>query len=692
MKYIEQNGNIFKEISPGKFEHVPRKVEQDGNVFTFNTKTKRYDFEMPQVSSEKADEYDIDKGLRASRVGLERAMTLYTRPTIAGVGSALGSFVGELEQGKTLGEAIREGGKSFTQGREEAILEQERLAKERPIESGIGELAGNIITSPLMPVKSLASALKLGAITGLGQAAGEATTKEEALSNIGTNLLAGAASFGIAKGLEKSFEKIIKSKDIPTIPKWKEEGYTFKYFPADIEGGDFKIVAFSKNNEPVGVARIRDYGDHIEHVPTKQLDVDIDHRRKGLASEMYRIAEEKSGKILKPSESMTEDAKKLWDNRKNNFGIKTKKGESYLDILMPEKVLSKIASTTTGIPDQDIITYAKNVDEINSMIKKFDGNIDVASDEAKIQLNNAIQKTRSNLNASISKALESAPEGKYVPINSIIEDINKVKGQINKKLNPEKIRSINDIISRVSSLKNKRGNVSVKELNDIKQFLQEEASDSFIKNGQIFPKDKDVARAARAGYSNAREFLNNLDNTIKEANNQLHQLHVLQDNLNKNILAVGKPSASLLAAGSKENIRARNQLELIGKITGTKPVEMVEKISAMKSFADTKILPQGAQTGYSLGRIATGAGIGGAIALAADGNPSTGAAIGAAMTGPTALKTLINSGSVSKKAIERALIQLNKPAVQSVIIRQAGTQEQGDAKIEAIRRRLMTAK
>jgi hypothetical protein len=576
MKYVEQDGNIFKEVESGKFEYVPKKVEQDGSIFQFNPKTKEYDHigEMPKEQYKPAPE-DFPHALR---VGFEQAGSLYTRPTIAGAGGALGAFVGNLQAGKGLKESYQLGKEAFSQARDEAIAEQEDVGRKSPTGKFIGELAGNIVTAPLMPIKSIASALKVSAITGAGQAIGEAQDASDALKMVGANLAAGAGVYGIGKGIGKVVEKTID-----------------------------KVTPF-----------------------------------------------------------------------------------------IPEKILAKIGSTTTGIPEKDIITYAKNVDEINNLIKKTSGNVDVASDEVKAQLQKAIQKTRIDLGNSIGEAIKDAPDYKFIPVDGIVAKLNKVKNTIDKDLEPELVNEIDTYLSKVvkkgadkSDIQGMVGTkfVSIKELNDIKAFLQKNSQDAFIKNGSIFPKDKDVARAAREGYMEAKNIIDSIVPSVKEANQQLHQLHVLESNINKNILATGKPAGAFLSAAAQENIRGRNQLELLGKITGYDVLKDAEKVSAMRSFADTKFLPQGAQTGYSLGRIGVGAGLGAAVAEAGGEDYKTGAVIGAALTGPTALKALINSGNITGKTINQSINMIQNPTVQSVISRQTGTQLT-KPDISAIERRL----
>lgn len=577
MRYVEQDGNIFKEVSKGKFEYVPRKVEQDGNIFQFNLKTKDYDFvgtaqpvKMEATPSPEATVIHSD-AYRAARVAFEKAGSAYTRPTVAGVGAAVGGFTGALQSGSKLLDAIKTGKESFQQARDEAILEQEELAKKYPIPSGVAEIAGNIATAPLMAAKGLAGALKVGAATGVGQAVGEATTSEEAMSKIGQNLVAGAVTHGLFKGAEATYEK---AKDT-------------------------------------------------------------------------------------------------------------------IKVLIPEKFLAKVASTTSGIPQKDIETYAKNVDEINGMIKEFGGDTALASDEVKIRLKNAIAKARTELGEGIGTTLKELPDDKVFPTKPIIEKLNEVKGQLNQFTKEAERAQIDEFINMVKKVAGNKKNISIQDVNVIKQYLQDSSSKSFVKNGAIFPPDRDVARAARAGYFQAKSILDDVSPVIKEANQQLHQMHVLEESMNKNLIAAGKPEASLLAAGAAENSRNANVLKQLGELTGTEPLKEAQKVSAMRSFADTQLLPQGERTGYVAARILGGAGLGAGIAEISGGDWKTGGLIGAAATGPSALKAFINATNISGKAINKAVQQLENPNVRSVVIRELGTAgSAGQDKLESMKKRL----
>lgn len=114
---------------------------------------------------------------------------------------------------------------------------------------------------------------------------------------------------------------------------WKSEEYDFEHevspqehiVPSDYDPKKhaFTIVA-SKNGQTAATAHFSHAGQHI--VPD-QTDVEPGHRRKGLASEIYRQAEHLAGKKIKPSTDQTSDAKALWSQPSRPFG----KSESELE-------------------------------------------------------------------------------------------------------------------------------------------------------------------------------------------------------------------------------------------------------------------------------------------------------------------------------------------------------------------------
>lgn len=106
---------------------------------------------------------------------------------------------------------------------------------------------------------------------------------------------------------------------------WNKEGYKLKL--EDNQDGFFKVLSFSAEDNLVGQATFK-YSTTMsgwsEIIPDKShlevctVEINADHRRKGIASAMYDLVEEHTGaKILNGigTISQTDDAKKFWTNR-----------------------------------------------------------------------------------------------------------------------------------------------------------------------------------------------------------------------------------------------------------------------------------------------------------------------------------------------------------------------------------------
>jgi ribosomal protein S18 acetylase RimI-like enzyme len=101
---------------------------------------------------------------------------------------------------------------------------------------------------------------------------------------------------------------------------WKKEGYNISVHPYSDED-HLRIVAHDNDGNLVGQV---DFS-HDHEYPNILVDnakVDKEHRRKGLASAMYSLAEKHSGKKIKQilgDENQTEDARNLWSQPNRPF-------------------------------------------------------------------------------------------------------------------------------------------------------------------------------------------------------------------------------------------------------------------------------------------------------------------------------------------------------------------------------------
>ncbi|MEZ0392074.1 MAG: hypothetical protein ACAH59_07670, partial [Pseudobdellovibrionaceae bacterium] len=152
---------------------------------------------------EEADKMPRDQ---AARIGLERGVSLGFRPAIQGAAGGLGAFIGNMEKdvpGEGLAERIQRSIKTvpsaYEETRKESVAEEARAVKDRPGYVMAGDLAGNVLTSPLIAAKGLRGALALGGAQGVGRAVSEAESLPEAAVKFGEGLGYGAGGFAAAK-------------------------------------------------------------------------------------------------------------------------------------------------------------------------------------------------------------------------------------------------------------------------------------------------------------------------------------------------------------------------------------------------------------------------------------------------------------------------------------------------------------
>jgi oligoribonuclease (3'-5' exoribonuclease)/8-oxo-dGTP pyrophosphatase MutT (NUDIX family) len=100
---------------------------------------------------------------------------------------------------------------------------------------------------------------------------------------------------------------------------WKKEGYTIKGIFQDNSDPTslISVYAYSPSGEVIGSVRFDNSG--VELHPS-ELEINKEHRRKGLASAMYAYAEKVTGAKVVPGEDQSSDAKKLWNQPNRSFG------------------------------------------------------------------------------------------------------------------------------------------------------------------------------------------------------------------------------------------------------------------------------------------------------------------------------------------------------------------------------------
>jgi hypothetical protein len=340
------------------------------------------------------------------------------------------------------------------------------------------------------------------------------------------------------------------------------------------------------------------------------------------------------------------------------LGLVAKTGPGKAAIETGKKALSKTGEALTGVPEKVLRTYAKYADEIKDLGKRASGDMQLAADEVKRNFMTQIQATRQSLNRAIEGGLTEYAE-KSVDSKPVLSALDKVKSRIDADLQPEMRAEIDDIAGIISRKIKPDGSMSLPDANAVKQFLQDAAAPSYSKGGQIFQRGKQSQQAAKAAAAEVRGLINKEAPKIRQANESLAKLHRIEDSMNKNLLAEGKPASALVAAGSGGNLKNAMEIQQLGQLTGTNMLGEAEKLAALQYLGNPQYLPIDT-TGKSALRTAIGTGIGGAIG----GFP--GAAVGGALTSPLMAKTLIDAGRLGVKGARKAAPVVVPVAEQAV--------------------------
>lgn len=352
--------------------------------------------------------------------------------------------------------------------------------------------------------------------------------------------------------------------------------------------------------------------------------------------------------------------------------------------------LSKTASALTGVPDKEIETYATQYDKVSKLLEESGGQIPVAAEIQKENIQNAVKTTKNNLNSQISEALASAPQDKNIDINPVIQKIKDYQSRLNPHLNPEGRDQIGQLIQRIQGA-SEGGKVNVQDLQQIKQFLGDQATSAFNGSALGFQIGPEASNAAKNGYLEAKNLMDNFGpHEIKNANRQLFQLHKIEERINKNLILPGKSDAALMAVGSGAQNRDTLALQRLGQLSGQDIVGNANVLSAANRFNNPSWSPAYG-TGKSLLPVAMGGAAGGALTHTATG-AAIGAGIGGAVASPAALKLAIDTGRISVGALKSVASAfgvpndlnsmarvLQMPQAQEVLIRAMAQENQAAA-------------
>lgn len=343
----------------------------------------------------------------------------------------------------------------------------------------------------------------------------------------------------------------------------------------------------------------------------------------------------------------------------------------------------KVGSLMTGVPEKEIETYIRRHPEVEKVITQYGDNMQEAADVIREGFQKNIHARRRALGTSIGDSLDRLPQKKVVPAKAVLDELEAVKSRLNKKLQLEEVGQVDELIQRVGGLADEAGNVTAKEMFQIKEFLQDRGKPAFMKAGQLFAPGKQAQMAAKNASGKARELVNTISPSIKEANKELHRLHVIEGRINKNLIAPGKSAAALGTAGARTNLRNVKELELLSAITGKDLLGQAETYAAAQRFAAPGLAATDT-TGKSVERMLKASLAGGVL-----GGP-VGAAIAAGMTSPMALKAAIKGGRVPVKLVNSVAGTTGKVTDKTIdafyqALKTKGGQRRFDAALKAAR-------
>lgn len=228
----------------------------------------------------------------ARRIAFERSALFNTRPTVAGIGSALGAGYSKLfDEDKGLSEALTAGKNAFEEGRNEAIDLQNYLGDKYKDESLQGGILGGLVTTPFTAVKGLQGAMKLGALSGVGEAIGSGKELSDIPLDIAAGTAGGAAGYGLGKGISKGYDKTKQ------LYSWLSEKL-----------GDAGYAGLSKLNS-IPLELIKNYGRKTDYIDNLGKEVGDD-----IVGKVNDSKKDALGAIFKTKKDL---AKKIDDVLKN---------------------------------------------------------------------------------------------------------------------------------------------------------------------------------------------------------------------------------------------------------------------------------------------------------------------------------------------------------------------------------------
>jgi hypothetical protein len=316
-----------------------------------------------------------------------------------------------------------------------------------------------------------------------------------------------------------------------------------------------------------------------------------------------------------------------------------------------------LANNASNVPKSDIEAYLKDPQKVMSLYKEAGGDEAEMADKVRGSINEKVQATKATLNNQISTTLKGRA-GQTIDSKPIVEKLEASKAGINAKLEPEQIGEVDNLIKKVAAVTDENGKISLGDAHDLRKHLATQAESTYMKDGQMFARGDQSAQAAKGGAAATRSLLNEAAPEIAEANSKLHDLHEIEDVMNSNMLAKGKPSNSLYTAANGDNPTNAQALRRLDQAVGGGVMEDAKNLSAARTFGSPSLTPLD-KTGKAAARMGATGILGAGIGYLAGGDEKS--AIGGAfaaegLTSPMAIKLAMDSG-IGTKAIATKLAQ-----------------------------------
>lgn len=317
--------------------------------------------------------------------------------------------------------------------------------------------------------------------------------------------------------------------------------------------------------------------------------------------------------------------------------------------------LKYFASGFSGVPEQVIETYAKNMDDVN----KID-NVLLEADKIRESASRAIKSFENTQNSSIAKNI-AQKANEPVDTTAAIMFLEQKAAAKNPKINADIVSEINqqkEILKNISTFDEQTGKyfAPAKDAAEMKSKLQDLAQYEEI--GRKFNR-KDYAGYTMTGA--ARELRREVNKVLPEyaeANLELAKLRRIEGKINKNLITPEKSIAAMTSVGSGTNPVMEKQVTNLGETLGTDLLTPMQNLAAAQKLGNADVL-----SGFTTGRAAVPF-ITGGLANAVGGVPL---AVGsAAITTPIGIRSSIqlgntlgkmgiNPGRVSSEAVQAAI-------------------------------------